>query len=113
MKKILGILITSFLLVGVMSSSALADAAKGQKYYLKFLKKKTGLNGAKFATQHTQDEWKALFANDSEKFIEKYSKQYPKLDKFFNGAKFKTKYSKHIADFCIEYASDSGNVPSC
>ncbi len=40
MKKILGILITSFLLVGVMSSSALADAAKGQKYYLKFLKKK-------------------------------------------------------------------------
>ncbi len=113
MKKILSILIASFLLVGVISSSALADAAKGQKYYLKFLKKKTGLNGAKFATQHTQDEWKDFFANDSEKFIAEYTKKYPKLEKFFKGKKFKSKYSKHIADFCIEYANDSGNVPSC
>ncbi len=29
MKKILGILLASFLLVGVMSSSAFADASKG------------------------------------------------------------------------------------
>jgi len=113
MKKILSILLAGFLLVGMMSSSALADAAKGQKYYLKFFKKKTGLNGAKFATQHTQDEWKVLFANDAEKFIAEYSKKYPKMEKFLTGDKFKSKYSKHIADFCVEYASDSGNVPSC
>jgi hypothetical protein len=113
MKKILSILLASFLLVGMMSSSALADAAKGQKYYLKFFKKKTGLNGAKFATVHSQDEWKTYFANDAEKFIAEYSKTYPKMEKFLTGSKFKSKYSKHIKDFCIEYANDSGNVPSC
>ena len=113
MKKILGILLASFLLVGVMSSSAFADASKGQKYYLKFFKKKTGLNGAKFAVQHTQEEWKVLFANNAEKFIVEYSKTYPKMEKFLTSNKFKSKYSKHIADFVIEYANDSGNVPSC
>jgi hypothetical protein len=113
MKKIFGILLASFLLVSVMSSSAFADAAKGQKYYLKFLKKKTGMNGAKFATQHSQSEWKALFANGGEKFISTYSEKYPNLAKFFSSEKFKSKYSEHIADFCIEYANDSGNVPSC
>jgi hypothetical protein len=96
-----------------MSSSTFADASKGQKYYLKFFKKKTGLNGAKFAIQHTQEEWKVLFANNAEKFITEYSKIYPKMEKFFTSDKFKSKYSKHIADFVIEYANDSGNVPSC
>lgn len=112
MKKILTLLISSFLLVGVVSSSALADAAKGQKYYLKFFKKKTGLNGAKFATQHTQDEWKALFDNNAAGFIQTYSKKFPAMEKFLNGKKFK-KYMPHIKDFVVEYASDSGNVPSC
>ena len=100
-------------MVGMVSTSALAGAAKGQKYYLKFLKKTTGTNGAKFATQHTQDEWEALFANDAEKFISKYSAEYPKAKEFLNSAKFKSKYSKHIKDFVKQYASDSGNVPSC
>jgi len=113
MKKLLSILLASFLLVGVISSSAFADATKGQKYYLKFFKKKTGLNGAKFATKHSQDEWKAYFANDAEKFIAEFSKTYPKMEKFLSSDKFQSKYSKHIADFCIEYANDSGNVPSC
>ena len=113
MRKILTILLTSFLLVGIMSNSAFADATKGQKYYLKFLKKKTGMNGAKFAEQHTQAVWKVYFANGGEKFITEYSVKFPKASKFFTNKKFKTKYMKHIADFCIEYASDSGNVPSC
>ncbi|WP_458700116.1 hypothetical protein ACKGJI_09830 [Sulfurospirillum sp. 1307] len=113
MKRLLALLITAFMMVGVMSSSALADAAKGQKYYLKYLKKTTGINGAKFAVQHTQAEWKALFANGGEKFIDEYSAKYPKAKAFFAKDKFKKKYMKHIADFCIEYASDSGNVPSC
>ena len=113
MKKLFGILITCFLLVGVIGTSSFADAGKGQKYYLKFLKKKTGMNGAKFATGHTQSEWKELFANGGAGFISEYSSKYPNLKNFFNGDKFKSKYMKHIADFCIEYASDSGNVPSC
>jgi len=113
MRKLFSLLLASFLLIGIVSSSAFADAAKGQKYYLKFFKKKTGINGAKFAAQHSQSEWKELFANDAEKFIATYSKKYPKMEKFLNGSKFKSKYGKHIADFVIEYANDSGNVPSC
>ncbi|WP_024954148.1 hypothetical protein [Sulfurospirillum arcachonense] len=113
MKRLLALLITAFMMVGMMSSSAFADAAKGQKYYLKFLKKKTSLKGSEFAVQHTQEEWKTLFADGGAKFIAEYSTKYPKLEKFFNGDKFKNKYMKHISDFCIEYASDSGNVPSC
>ena len=113
MKKLLALVMVAFFMVGMVGTSALADAAKGQKYYLKFMKKTTGLNGAKFATMHTQDEWKALFANNAEKFISEFSKKYPKSEKFFNSKKFKSKYSKHIADFVIEYANDSGNVPSC
>lgn len=113
MKKLLMVILSAFLMLGVVSTSAMADAAKGQKYYLKFLKKKTGITGAKFATQHTQAEWKELFANGGAAFIKEYSAKYPNLADFFAKDKFKNKYMKHISDFAIEYASDSGNVPSC
>lgn len=113
MKKLLALLMAAFFMVGMVSTSAMADAAKGQKYYLKFFKKKTSLNGGEFAKQHTQAEWKTYFADGGAKFIAEYSKKYPKMEKFLNGDKFKNKYIKHISDFMIEYASDSGNVPSC
>lgn len=113
MKKLMAMLVMAFMMVGMVSTSAFADAAKGQKYYLKFLKKTTGITGAKFATQHTQAEWKALFADGGAKFIEEYSAKYPDAAEFFKGDKFKNKYMEHISDFAIEYASDSGNVPSC
>jgi hypothetical protein len=113
MKKLMMMLLSAFLMVGVISTSAFADSAKGQKYYLKFMKKKTGMNGGQFAVKHTTAEWKDLFANGGAKFIEKYSKEFPKLDKFFHGAKFKDKYMQHIADFLEHYSKDSGNVPSC
>jgi len=112
MKKVLGLLVSAFLVVGMMSSSAFADAAKGQKYYLKYMKDGSGMNGAKFATQHTQAEWKVLFDGTGEKFVTEYSKKYPGLDGFLKGEKFQ-KFMPDIKDFCIEFASDSGNVPSC
>jgi hypothetical protein len=112
MKKLLALLVTAFFMVGMFSTSALADPAKGQKYYLKFMKKATGVNGAKFATQHTQAEWKTLFDGDAAAFIKEYSAKYPGAADFLNGDKFQ-KFMPHIRDFAIEYASDSGNVPSC
>lgn len=113
MKKVLMMVLSAFLLVGVISTSAFADSAKGQKYFLKFMKKKTGMNGGQFAVKHTTAEWKDLFANGGAKFIEKYSKEFPQLEKFFNSDKFKDKYMEHIADFLENYSKDSGNVPSC
>ena len=112
MKKVIGLLVSAFFVLGLMSTSALADAAKGQKYYLKYMKDASGLNGAKFATQHTQAEWKALFDGKGEKFVAEYSKKYPGLEGFLKGDKFE-KFMPDIKDFAVEFASDSGNVPSC
>ncbi|AHJ14488.1 hypothetical protein [Sulfurospirillum multivorans] len=112
MKKLIGLLVSAFFIVGLLSTNALADAAKGQKYYLKYMKNDSGMNGAKFAAQHTQGEWKALFDGKGEKFIAEYSAKFPTLDAFLKGEKFQ-KFMPDIRDFCIEFASDSGNVPSC
>jgi hypothetical protein len=112
MRKVIGLIATTFFVLGLMGTNALADAAKGQKYYLKYMKNDSGMNGAKFAAQHTQAEWKALFDGKAEKFIAEYAGKYPALDPFLKGDKFE-KFMPDIKDFCIEFASDSGNVPSC
>jgi len=112
MKKVIGLLISALFVIGLMSTNAFADAAKGQKYYLKYMKDSSGMNGAKFAAQHTQTEWKALFDGKAEKFVTEYATKYPALDAFLKGDKFE-KFMPDIRDFCIEFASDSGNVPSC
>ena len=112
MKRLVTLVLAVMLGLGMAVSTASADAAKGQKIYLKFLKKDTGVNGAKFAQQHTQAEWEKLFAGDGSEFIKVYSEKYPNAKKFLEGKKFK-KFMGDIKDFAIKYASDSGNVPSC
>ena len=112
MKRLVTLVLAVMLGLSMVVSSALADPAKGQKYYLKFMKKATGINGAKFAAQHTQAEWKVLFDGDAAAFIKEYSAKYPDAAKFLNGEKFQ-KFMPDIKDFAIEYANDSGNVPSC
>ena len=113
MKKILSMILVFAVAITMSTSYAMADVKKGQKYYLKIFKKKLGMNGTKFAALHTVDEWNELFANGGEKFIKDFSESTPKLKKFLNGKKFKSKYMEHIQDFAKEYANDTGNVPSC
>lgn len=110
MKKRATLALAAILMAAV---PAFADAAKGQKLYQKVFKEKSAITGAKFAAEHTQAEWKELFANDGAKFIEEYSKKFPAMESYLKGETFKTKHMEHIRDFCIEYAKDSGNVPSC
>ncbi len=105
MKKIAGILLTVMVGLGMLSTSAMADAAKGQKLYSKKLKKACGVSGAKIAGSHTQDEWKEIM--DSGKLLEEIQKQCPKV----KGVK--EKYLPHLFDFFHQFGSDSGNVPSC
>jgi hypothetical protein len=112
MKKVISFLVGVFFVAGLMSTNVFADSAKGQKYYLKYMKNDSGLNGAKFAALHTQAEWKVLFDGNAEKFIAEYSKKFPALEGFLKGDKF-PKFMADIRDFCVEFASDSGNVPSC
>ena len=44
--------------------------------------------------------------------VAEMSKKFPGLESFLKGDKFE-KFMPDIKDFCIEFASDSGNVPSC
>ena len=107
MKKLFSTLIASALLVGVMSSNVMADPAKGQKIYLKKLKKACGFNGAKMSAKHTQDEWEEI--KEAGKLEDEIIKLCPKVKKGY----LKDKWLDDLYDFFYNYASDSGNVPSC
>jgi opacity protein-like surface antigen len=110
--KIIKSVLAAALLASAAAPALYADAAQGQKYYLKSLKSKFGMNGTKFAAQHTQDEWEELFEEQGTGFIEEYSQKYPKSAKFLQNPK-NWKKLEHIRDFAVKYGSDSGNVPSC
>jgi len=104
MTKFTKLAIAALLGVAVVSTTASADAAKGQKLYSKKLKKACGINGAKFAAKHTQDEWEQI--KGAGKFADEVAK-------ICHGAKIKSKYENNLYDFAYKFASDSGNVPSC
>jgi len=104
MTKMTKLAVAALLGMAIFSTTASADVKKGQKLYMKKLKGACGYTGAKFATKHTQDEWEAI--KQAGKFGSEVTTICPK-------AKLKPKYEKDIYDFSYEYASDSGNVPSC
>jgi len=106
MNKITKLAVAALLGMAVLSTVATADVKKGQKIYLKKLKASCGFTGAKFAHKHTQDEWEAI--KEAGKFGAEAVKICPKA-----AGKLKSKYENDVYDFSYEYASDSGNVPSC
>ena len=105
--KLLKIIMAGTLALGIASSTLSADAVKGQKLFSKLLKDPCGMTGAKFAAKHSQEEWKAL--KESGKFEEELIKICPNV----KAGDIKDSLQEHIIDFTIEFANDSGNVPSC
>ncbi len=105
MKRLTAIVTAVIIGVATVSTQAVADPAKGQKLYLKKLKKKCGINGSKMAAKHTQAEWEAI--GDGDRLDAEIKKICPKVKKI------KSKYLPDLYDFFHEYASDSGNVPAC
>ena len=105
MKTLAKIALAATLLLTLGATTASADSAKGQKLYSKKLKKACGMTGAKMAGKYTQDEWeekKDSLANEIKTICPKVK------DKAL-----KAKYLNHYYDFFYNFASDSGNVPSC
>jgi Spy/CpxP family protein refolding chaperone len=103
MKSLLKIALAGFVVLGLSATVASADVTKGQKLYSKKLKKSCKLSGAEMAKKHSQGEWEEIMENG-------------KLNdeiKNICGKGTKDKYLEHLYDFFYEYASDSGNVPSC
>jgi len=111
MKKTTSLLLAAMVAGSVFTTSAMADAKKGQKYYLKKLKvcKKDGLkNGAVFATKHDRATWASL--KESGGLVAEWEAICPSGVKKFG--KMKEKDITNLYDFVWKYASD-GEVPSC
>ncbi len=106
MKKITKLAIAALFGFAMMTTTLSADAAKGQKLYSKYMKDVCGFSGAKFAASHTQDEWEEI--NTAGKFADEVKAICPAISDSYKDA-----WSEYLYDFSYEYASDSGNVPSC
>lgn len=104
LKRLLTLLFAAVVSLSLVSTTASAGVAKGQKLIIKKLKKPCGFNGAELAKKHTQAEWKAF--KESGKLNDEIVKICPKAKPL------KDKYLTHVYDFLYNYASDSGNVPS-
>ncbi|BAK72146.1 MAG: cytochrome C [Arcobacter sp.] len=105
--KLLNIIIAGTLALGVASTSLSADAVKGQKLFSKLLKEPCGMTGAKFAAKHTQEEWKQIKESGN------FEKEVITICPNVKAGDVKESAMEHIFDFTVEFASDSGNVPSC
>lgn len=104
-RNILNLIVVSIIGITAISSSVYAGPARGQKLYMKKLKKACHMSGDKMAQKHTQEEWLKL--KEDGKLKEEIQKICPDLKKL------KDKYVPDLFDFFYEYGSDSGNVPSC
>ena len=105
MTKFSKVVLAALFAFAIMGTTASASVAKGQKLYAKKLKGACGFTGAKFAAKHTQSEWEEI--KNAGKFTDEVKKICPKA------TNFKDKWANDVYDFSYEYASDSGNVPSC
>lgn len=100
-------ILLSILSLGLLISTVNADVSKGQKLFSKKLKKVCEISGAKMANKHIQDDWEAIFNN------KKLKKEIRRICPKVKDDALKDKFMPHYFDFFYEYASDSGNVPSC
>ena len=111
MKKTTSLLLAALVAGSVFSTSAMADAKKGQKLYLKKLKacKKDGIKtGHDFALKNDRAGWAALKADG--KLVDTWIANCPHGEKKIK--KFKPKHVNDLYDFVHKYASD-GEQPSC
>ena len=105
MKTIAKIALATTLLLTLGATTASADSAKGQKLYKKKLKSACHMSGAAMAAKHTQDEWDGV----KDSLADEIKSICPDVKK----KALKGKYMGHYYDFFHNFASDSGNVPSC
>ena len=106
MNKLLKSVLVSALVLSIGSTVVSADVAKGQKLYTKKLKSACAITGAAAAGKHTQDEWNEIG-------VAGMAAEIKKICPNVKDKALKEKYLQHYFDFFNEYASDSGNVPSC
>jgi len=92
-------------------SSSNAAVYKGQKEFIKQCRKcHTPAQG--FVSSHTAAEWEKIFTNDGKNLVALHLKEKKAKAawNYFKGKKYPKKV-KHLRQFFMEYAKDSGNVP--
>lgn len=110
MTKFNTFMILSFLL----AASALSGATyKGQKVYIESCKDCHG-GGQELAGSKKMSTWEKFMDKKGEKLADVHmsSRRAQASWEYFDSRKF-TKDSRHLEDFLVEYARDSGNVPAC
>lgn len=107
MTNIVKIVLGASLVLSLGATTCSADIAKGKKLFTKKLKNACGLSGQALAGKHTQAQWKKIFEKG------KMAKEIQTICPKVKDSAVKEKFLKHYYDFLHEFASDSGNVPSC
>ncbi len=107
MNTLLKLVFAAAVALSLSSTVASANVAKGQKLFAKKLKKACGITGAKMASKNTQDKWEEI--QEAGKLADEIRNICPDV----KDKSLKEKFMPHYYDFFYEYASDSGNVPSC
>ncbi|MCK9454344.1 MAG: cytochrome C [Sulfurimonas sp.] len=102
------------LLISVFTSLNLSAAIyKGQREFVRNCAK-CHKAGQAFVATKRKIEWRSYTRakGDRLKDIHLESKEASKSHRYFSSKKF-SKNVRHLEDFLLEYAKDSGNVPAC
>jgi hypothetical protein len=106
-------LVFSFMVL--LAPMAEAAVYKGQKTYVKKCRKCHG-GGQKMAASKRMREWKKILNRKNKGIklanIHLESEKAKKSWKYFDSKRYR-KRARHLKDFMVEYAKDSGNVPAC
>jgi len=106
------ILIVLSLTVFSLTSSN-AAVYKGQRIFVKKCLK-CHKKGQNFVNEYKMKHWKKLMKKKGKSLAELHlkSEKAKKSWKYFKSKRY-SKKSKHLKQFLVEYAKDSGNVPAC
>lgn len=107
------VLLIIVLLTSVIVLTSSAAIYKGQKVFVKQCVK-CHEGGQSFIAKKKIRSWKKLMKKKGQPLAQLHlkEKQAKKSWKYFGSKKY-TKKTKHLQEFLVEYAKDSGNVPAC
>lgn len=94
-------------------SSSQAAIYKGQRVFKKKCVECHG-NGQTFVSKYNIEYWSNIMGSDGTplKKLHLKSAKAEKSHKYFNSKSY-TRKTKHLKQFLVEYAKDSGNIPAC
>lgn len=112
MNKVFIFLVSIFVFTSLTSTAAVY---KGQREFVKRCVK-CHKAGQGFIATKNKKEWKQLMNANGKKLadihLDSKDTQAVSSHEYFNDRKFTSK-AKHLKQFLMEYAKDSGNVPAC